>query len=114
MKSTDAGQRDNLGRGRRSLRDRSPGRCVLAQPEMRAIPVIVLEVGSYQSDEMVLPEDDNVLEELAPAAADPAFGHGILPRTTLSRSGRLGAQGPHESHHGGTEDRVPVEYEMPW
>ena len=30
MKSTDVGQRDNLGCGRRSRRDRSPVRCVLA------------------------------------------------------------------------------------
>jgi hypothetical protein len=29
MKSTDAGQCDDLGRGRRSRRDRSPVRCVL-------------------------------------------------------------------------------------
>ncbi len=45
---------------------------------MRAIPVIVVEVGTYQSDKMALPEDNNVLEQLAPAAADPAFSHGIL------------------------------------
>jgi hypothetical protein len=33
---------------------------------MRAIPVIVLEVGAYQSEEMVLPEDDKMIEQLAP------------------------------------------------
>ena len=76
---------------------------------MRPIRVIVLEVGTYQSEEMALPEDGNVIKQLAPAAADPAFGHGILPRTTISGSGRLGAHGLDESHHGGTEDRVPVE-----
>jgi hypothetical protein len=32
---------------------------------MRAIPVIVLEVGTYQSDEMALAEDNDVLKELA-------------------------------------------------
>jgi hypothetical protein len=31
---------------------------------MRAIRVIVLEVGTYQSDEMTPAEDNNVLEEL--------------------------------------------------
>ena len=56
---------------------------------MRAIPMIVLEVGTYQSDKMALPEDNNVLEQLAPAAADPAFSHRILPRATISRSGGL-------------------------
>ena len=76
---------------------------------MRVIPVIVFEVGTYQSDKMALPEDNNVLEQLVPAATDPAFSHVILPRTTISRSGGLGAYGLDESHHGGTEDRVPVE-----
>jgi hypothetical protein len=32
---------------------------------MRAIPVIVLEVGTYQSDEMAPAEDNDVLKELA-------------------------------------------------
>ena len=76
--------------------------------------MIVLEVGTYQSDKMALPEDNNVLEQLAPATADPAFSHGILPWTTIGRSGGLGAHSPHESHHGGTEDRVPIEYKVPW
>ena len=62
---------------------------------------------------MALAEDNNMLEELASAAADPAFGHGILPWTTINRSGGLGAHGLDESHHGGTEDRVPIEDEMP-
>ena len=42
---------------------------------MRAIPMIVLEVGTDQSEEMALSEDDNVIKQLAPAAADPAFGN---------------------------------------
>ena len=75
--------------------------------------MIVLKAGTYQSDEMALAEDNSVLEELASAAADPAFGHRILPRTTISRSGRLDAHGLGGSHHGGTEDRVLIEDEMP-
>ena len=43
---------------------------------MRAICVIVLEAGTYQSAEMALAEDNDVLEELASAAADPAFSQG--------------------------------------
>ena len=30
-----------------------------------------------QWDQMALAEDNNILDELASAAADPAFGHGI-------------------------------------
>ena len=58
---------------------------------------------------MALADDNNMLEEFASTAADPAFGHGILSRTTISRSGGLGAHGFDEAHHGGTEDRVAVE-----
>jgi hypothetical protein len=50
---------------------------------MRAIPVIVLEVGRYQSGEMALPEDDHVIKHLASAAADPALRDRILPRTPI-------------------------------
>ena len=35
--------------------------------------MMVLEVGTHQSNEVAFAEDHDVLEELAPAAADPAF-----------------------------------------
>ena len=76
--------------------------------------MVVADIGGDKPHKMVPAEDDNVLEQLAPAAANPAFSHGILPRTTISRSGGLGAHSPHESHHGGTEDSVPIEYKVPW
>ena len=41
--------------------------------------MLVLEVGAYQSNEVAFAEDHDVLEELAPVAADPAFGHRVLP-----------------------------------
>jgi len=40
---------------------------------MQTIPVVILDVGMYQSQEMALPEDDHVVKQLAPATADPAF-----------------------------------------
>lgn len=40
---------------------------------MRATLVMVLEVGTLQSNEMAFPEDHDMREELAPAAANPAF-----------------------------------------
>ena len=71
---------------------------------MRAILVIVLEVGTYQPDEMALAKDDDMLEKLPPATTDPSVCHWILPRTPVRRSGGFGAHGLHESHHGRTED----------
>ncbi len=81
---------------------------------MRAIPVIVLEVGTYQSDEMAFPEDDDVFERLAAAAADPAFRRRVLPRTAVGDATGLDAHRPESIDNGRTENRVPVEYEMPW
>ena len=79
---------------------------------MRAILVIVLEVGTYQPNEVAFAENHNVFVKLPPTVADPAFGHRILPRTPVRRSCRFGAHGPHESHHRRTEDHVPIEYEV--
>jgi hypothetical protein len=79
---------------------------------MRAILVIVLEVGTHQPNEMVFVENHYLLEELPPTAADPAFGHQILPRTPVRRSRRFGVHGLHESHHRRTEYRVLIEYEI--
>jgi len=75
--------------------------------------VIVLELGTDQSDEVAFAEYHDMLEELVPAAADPAFGDRVLPRTPVRRSGGFGAHGLHESHHRRTEDRVPIEQAMP-
>ena len=46
--------------------------------------MVVAVIGSDKPHKMVPAEDDNVLEQLAPAAANPAFSHGILPRTTIT------------------------------
>ncbi|GEM_PF-6838370 len=48
---------------------------------MAAVLVIVGDVSSHESDEMALAYD--VLEELAPTAADPALGGSILPRAAI-------------------------------
>jgi hypothetical protein len=40
---------------------------------MRAILVIILDVGTYQPNEMAVAENHDVFEELPPTAADPAF-----------------------------------------
>jgi hypothetical protein len=63
---------------------------------------------------MVLSEDDNVPKELAPTASYPPFGHRFLPRATIGRFDRVGAHGLDKTHDGGTEDRVAVEYQLPW
>jgi len=41
--------------------------------------VVVADVGSHEADEVALAEYHHMLEKLATAATDPAFGDGILP-----------------------------------
>ena len=47
---------------------------------MTTVLVIVSDVSSHGSDEMALAQNYDVLEELAPTAADPALGGSVLPR----------------------------------
>ncbi len=47
---------------------------------MATVLVIVGDVSSHESDEMTLAQNYDVLEELAPTAADPALGGSVLPR----------------------------------
>ena len=81
---------------------------------MAAIFVIVLEKIAHKPDKMTPVKDDHMVEQFSSAATDPSLRDAILPGTTISRSGGLGAHSPHESHHGGTDDSVPIEYKVPW
>ena len=53
------------------MRDRSQTRCVLVQPQVATVLVIVADVSSHEPDEMTCAENHDVLKELATAAADP-------------------------------------------
>ena len=50
---------------------------------MASIFVVIADVRPNQTNEMTLAEDHDVIEELAPAAADPALGRSVLPRTAV-------------------------------
>ena len=52
------------------MRDRSQARCVLVQPQVATVLMIVADVSS---DEMTCAEYHHVLKELATAAADPVL-----------------------------------------
>ena len=61
------------------MRDRSQARCVLVQPQVATVLVIVADVSSHESDEMKCAENHDVLKELATAAADPPLRSSVLP-----------------------------------
>ena len=79
---------------------------------MATVLVIVGDVSSHDSDEMTLAQNYDVLEELAPTAADPALGGSILPRAAIRGANRLCAHGPSELDDRRAEDRVAVEDEV--
>ena len=55
------------------MRDRSQARCVLVQPQVATVLMIVADVSSHEPDEMTCAENHHVLKELATAAADPVL-----------------------------------------
>ena len=68
------------------MRDRSQARCVLVQPQVATVLVIVADVSSHEPDEMTCAENHDVLKELATAAADPPLRSSVLPWAVLPPS----------------------------
>jgi hypothetical protein len=61
---------------------RSPGRCVPVERHMG--PVVVVEPGvvTNEREQVELPEDDDVVEELASDRPDEPLGEAVLPGCT--------------------------------
>ena len=55
--------------------------CLLLKPEMSPVLVIVADVIGHQALQMALVEHDNVVEQIAAAAGNNAFGDAVLPGT---------------------------------
>ena len=84
----------------------------LGQAEVRAIVVVVRDVLAEQAQQMTVVEHDDMVEELAPDAADPTFGDAVLPRAPWGGAGRLRAERPHHRNDLRGEDAVAVEHEV--
>ena len=74
---------------------------------MATVLVIVSDVSSHESDEMALAQNYDVIEELAPTAADPALGGSVLPRAAIRGANRLCAHGPYELDDAGLKIASP-------
>ena len=61
---------------------------------------------------MTVVEDDDMVEELAPDAADPTFGDTVLPRAPWRGAGRLRAERSHHRNDLVGERAVAVEHEV--
>ena len=75
--------------------------------------MIVRDILGQKPPEMALVQGDDVVEQIAPAAAHPAFRDAVLPRAPESRPRRLGAEGFHRRDDVRGEDGVPIEDEVP-
>ncbi len=58
---------------------------VFLEPEVRAGPMVVLDVACEDTTKMRLADDDHVIETLASDGSDQALDERILPRTRLRR-----------------------------
>ena len=67
---------DHRAGGRRTD---SAARGFLAEAKMRAVIVIIRRVRGKKPLEMALVQGDDVVEQIAPAAAHPAFRNSVLP-----------------------------------
>ena len=79
---------------------------------MSAVLMEVVDVGPSESNSVALVENDNVIEELAPAATNPPLSHRILPGTAKGGSARSCGHRLDERDHVPAEDRVTVEDQM--
>jgi hypothetical protein len=57
----------------------SAARCLFAQPEMGSVVMIVRDILGQKPPEMALVQGDDVIEQVAPTTANPAFRNSVLP-----------------------------------
>ena len=65
---------------------------LLAKRKMGSVVVIVGDVLPKKLSEVAFVENDDVIEEFASDAPDPALGNAVLPRTSVCSSGRPDAE----------------------
>ena len=96
VKTPDTGQADHAGgRGGPGLDWTTIGRVVEAGVDpLGAVGHIVSE----QTPELRFPEDDYVIEKLAPAGPDPALGDGVLPGAAVRRAHGIDPKAPDRGH----------------
>ena len=79
---------------------------------MSAVLVEVADVGPSEPHSVALAPNDNVIEKLAAAPANPPLSYGILPGTAIGGSAWFRGHRLDERDHVPAEDRVAVEDQM--
>ncbi len=94
------------------MRDRSQARCVLVQPQVATVLMIVADVSSHEPDEMTCTENHDVLKELATAAADPPLRGSVLPWAAKRSANGFCARCLDELDDRSVKDEVAIEDEI--
>ena len=90
---------------------RSTFRSLLPETTVGAVLVVVVDIRGEQPFQMRFVDDDHLIQQFAPAAADPALGHTILPRTTDDSPHGLDVHGANSLGHFGAILGIMVEDE---
>jgi hypothetical protein len=85
---------------------------LLRQTLMRTVAVIVRQIFTAQSSQMLLIQRNDVIHHLSSATADPAFRCSVLPRTSSTRSDRYDSACFQYAQDVRTEFGVSVEHNV--
>src|SRR5216683_5827236 len=92
-------------------RTRPASRCLLFQPKVRSVFVIIGDVIGEKSLQMSLVQRDCVVEQLTAAASHPALSHSILPRASNRRAHWHDLHRFDGGRHGESVLRIVIEYQ---
>jgi hypothetical protein len=113
MKTADARQGlDSAGRVRARLNRTFRRRC-LFQSDVGSVIVIIGQILTPQSSQMLLIEGNDMIKYLAASTADPALRDSVLPRAPNTRANRLDAACLEEFPYIPAELGVMVEQDIP-
>ena len=93
VQAADARVRHDRGFSLGPTLRRPPRGCRLPEAQVGPIIVVVGDVLAEEAPEVVFAEHDDVVEQFAADAADPALGDAVLPGTAVGGPPRLDAEG---------------------
>lgn len=112
VQASDAREGDDLGSTRRPDLDSSTlGR--IPDRRVNALAIVVRDVLPEQAFQMILPENNDVVEQLSAHTPDETLRGSVLPGTLKRRPLRVNPKSPDRTGDLGREDRVVVEDQMP-
>ena len=112
MKTADASQGQRSARFGRAWLNRPARRCRLFQAEVRSVCVVVGDVFTPESPEVLIVQRDYVIEYFAANTADPALRHSILPGAPNTGANRFEGTGLQKLHNIAAELRVMIEQDV--